>query len=58
MRSRGRDPGSWLDVELNNARLVPMFLYQGRLPEFRELFDACEQRIECFYAAARELAGR
>ena len=58
MRSRGRDPGSWLQGELNNARLIPMMLYQGRLPEFRALFDACGQRVECFYAEARKLAGR
>jgi predicted aminopeptidase len=58
MRSGGRDPGGWLQGELNNARLVPMMLYQGRLPEFRALFDACGQRIECFYAEARKLAGR
>jgi predicted aminopeptidase len=43
---------------LNNARLVPMMLYEGRLDEFRKLLEACEQDLECFYAAARELAGR
>ncbi len=54
----GRDPSPWLDGELNNARLVPMTLYEGRLPEFRELFQNCEQRFDCFYSAARELARR
>jgi predicted aminopeptidase len=54
----GRDPSSWLEGELNNARLVPMTLYEGRLPEFRELFRNCDQRFDCLYAAARELARR
>ncbi len=54
----GRDPANWLSGELNNARLASMTLYEGRLPEFRALFDRCEQRIECFYEEARTLAGR
>lgn len=58
LEASGRDPSSWLSGELNNARLVSMTLYEGRLPEFRALFDKCEQRIECFYAESRALAGR
>ena len=58
LEASGRDPGSWLSGELNNARLVSMTLYEGRLSEFRALFDKCGQRIECFYAEARVLAGR
>ena len=58
LKASGRDPSSWLSGELNNARLVSMTLYEGRLPEFRALFDKCEQRIECFYAESRALAGR
>ena len=58
LEASGRDPGSWLSGELNNARLISMTLYEGRLPEFRALFDRCEQRIDCFYAEARALAGR
>jgi predicted aminopeptidase len=54
----GRDPSPWRNGELNNARLVPLTLYEGRLPEFRELFRACDQEFECFYSAARELARR
>jgi predicted aminopeptidase len=54
----GRDPSPWRNGELNNARLVPLTLYEGRLPEFRELFRTCDQRFECFYAAARQLARR
>ena len=48
----------WAGSELNNARLVSMTLYEGRLPEFRTLYEQCERRIECFYAEARALAGR
>jgi predicted aminopeptidase len=54
----GREPGSWLSGELNNARLVSMSLYEGRLPEFRALLDGCDGNIECFYEEARRLAGR
>ena len=58
LEEAGRDRSPWLDGELNNARLVPMSLYEGRLPEFRVLFNNCDQRFDCFYAAARELARR
>ena len=57
LREAGRDPGNWLNGELNNARLVSLTLYEGRLDEFRALLDHCEQRIECFYEQARKLAG-
>ena len=52
----GRDPGNWLSGELNNARLVPMILYEGRLEEFRALLSDCDQDFECFYDRARDLA--
>ena len=58
LENAGRDAGGWVDGELNNARLVPMVLYEGRLDEFRALFETCEQRLDCFYERARELAGR
>ena len=58
LQNAGRDPGSWSSSKLNNARLASMTLYEGRLPEFRALFEQCEQRIECFYTQARVLAGR
>ena len=54
----GRDPSHWLSGELNNARLVSMTLYEGMLPEFRELLDACDEELACFYEEARRLAGR
>ncbi|RZV37006.1 MAG: aminopeptidase [Chromatiales bacterium] len=52
----GHGAGSWQNGELNNARLATMTLYEGRLPEFRALFEQCEQRIACFYEEARALA--
>ncbi len=58
LQKNGHDPGNWLSGGLNNAWLISMTLYEGRLPEFRELLAGCEQQIECFYDAARELAGR
>ena len=58
LEQAGHDPGGWKNGELNNARLVPLMLYQGRLPEFRSLLERCERDLECFYAKARELAGR
>jgi len=58
LQRNGRDGSKWLNGELNNARLVSMTLYEGRLPEFRTLLDQCEQRIECFYDESRALARR
>jgi predicted aminopeptidase len=58
LREAGRDPGSWLSRDLNNARLVSMSLYEGRLPEFRALLEGCGGDIECFYDESRRLAGR
>lgn len=58
LENAGRDPGGWVGGELNNARLASMALYEGRLPEFRAILENCNQRIECFYAEARGLAGR
>ncbi len=47
--------GHWLGGELNNARLVPMALYEGHLPAFEVLLEQCEQSLECFYEAASAL---
>jgi len=58
LQRNGRNSTKWLKGGLNNARLVSMTLYEGRLPEFRALLDQCDQRIECFYDESRALAGR
>ena len=52
----GRDDANWLSGDLNNARLVPMTLYEGWLPAFRALFANCEKDIQCFYVQSRALA--
>jgi len=54
----GRNPASWLRGDLNNARLVSMTLYEGRLPAFRTLLAQCEHELPCFYDKARELANQ
>jgi predicted aminopeptidase len=46
-----------LSGDLNNARLIPATLYEGRLPSFRALFLRCEKDLDCFYAQAKKLAG-
>ncbi len=56
IKRSGRDPSNWLRSDLNNARIVPMTLYDGRLPSFRALLVKCEQDIQCFYLKAKELA--
>lgn len=48
----GRDKPGWLGSPLNNASLVPLSLYQGRLAEFRQLLTECEEDLRCFYKRA------
>ena len=58
LEGAGHDPSGWLQGELNNARLISMTLYEGRLPEFRALFAACAHDFACFYDEAGRLARR
>jgi predicted aminopeptidase len=58
LQSNGRKANGWISGGLNNASLVAMALYEGRLPEFRALLEQCEQDIACFYERSRALAGR
>jgi predicted aminopeptidase len=55
LEQAGRKSPSWLRSELNNARLVSMMLYEGRLTAFRMLLEQCEHDLRCFYDKAREL---
>ena len=55
MQRSGRDGSGWLSGELNNARLISMTLYEGRLPSFRALYSKCEKNLQCFYAEAKKL---
>ncbi len=52
----GRRVSPWYGKDMNNAHLISSVLYEGLLPEFRQLFAACDQGVECFYAAAKEIA--
>lgn len=52
----GRRSPAWLRSPLNNASLIPLSLYQGRLAEFRELLAACDEDLRCFYERAKALA--
>lgn len=56
LEAQGRDASRWRDSELNNARLISMVLYEGKLPQFRALLSQCDDDIDCFFAAARSAA--
>lgn len=56
LESTGRDASRWRGAELNNARLITMVLYEGKLPQFRDMLVSCNEDIECFYDAARKAA--
>ena len=56
VEASGRVSPGWLRSPLNNASLIPLSLYQGRLDEFRELQKQCKGDLHCFYDKARELA--
>ena len=48
--------GNWLAAPLNNARLVSLNLYEGRVDAFRTLYAGCNESLSCFYAQAETLA--
>jgi predicted aminopeptidase len=54
IEAEGGEAPEWLARPLNNARLASMSLYEGRVPEFRDLLDACGGDLRCFYARARQ----
>lgn len=45
-----------LEIDLNNARLASMSLYQSRVPEFRALYEKCKRELRCFYDQAELLS--
>lgn len=48
----------WLTTgELNNAKLVPLALYEAHVPAFRALLSQCAGNFECFYADVKRLGG-
>lgn len=52
----GRSTPGWLKSELNNATLIPLSLYEGRLDEFRTLLTECNEDLHCFYDKAEALS--
>lgn len=53
-----RPPRHWLTTgELNNAKLVPLALYETYVPAFRALLAQCAGDFECFYAEVKRLGG-
>ena len=56
LAAAGYDGPHWLTGDLNNARLLPMTLYDGRVPAFLALYADCDQRLECLYEEARTIA--
>ena len=56
LERRGHGPSNAFRGEWNNARLVSMTLYEGRVGSFRALLEECEQSIRCFYTRAEELS--
>ena len=53
----GRKAPGWLGSPLNNATLIPLSLYQGRLEEFRQLLVECKEDLHCFYEKTEQLSG-
>ncbi|MDJ0750840.1 MAG: aminopeptidase [Woeseiaceae bacterium] len=56
LEEAGSSAGHWLASDPNNARLVPMVLYEGHLPAFEALIASCNGELDCFYAAVERLA--
>ncbi len=53
----GVSPPTWSAADINNAHLLTTRLYNGRVPEFLQLFRDCDEDFRCFYDRARQLAG-
>ena len=51
----GRQPPAWTMAPINNARLVSIGLYLGRVQEFRDLYERCDRELGCFYQRASSL---
>lgn len=56
LRRAGQSDAAWLELDLNNARLVSMNVYQGHLPAFRALLERCDGDMRCFYEEATALS--
>ena len=56
LRAAGRSENHWLTGELNNARLLPMSLYEGQVPAFLVLYADCRLELACLYEEAARIA--
>ena len=56
LEASGRDPATWMQKPLNNARIASLALYEGRLPEFRIMLAKCNDDLACFYDESRRLS--
>lgn len=52
----GRGAPGWLAQPINNASLIPLTLYRGKLAEFRQLLKDCHEDLKCFYDRALALS--
>ncbi len=56
LRAAGRSEIHWLTGDLNNARLLPMSLYDGLVPAFLALYAECGSELGCLYDEAGKIA--
>lgn len=56
LEQSGRDADAFLARPFNNARTVSFALYDGRLPEFRQLLENCGGELSCFYDEVRRIS--
>jgi predicted aminopeptidase len=56
LRAAGRSENHWLTVELNNARLLPMALYDRHVPAFLALYADCGNELGCLYDEVEEIS--
>ncbi len=57
LEESGRPARHWLIGDLNNAKLVPLALYESQVPAFRALLAQCGGDFGCFYAEVRRIGG-
>jgi predicted aminopeptidase len=56
LRAAGQNENHWLTRDLNNARLLPMSLYDGQVPAFLALYADCGSDLQCLYEQAGKIA--
>ncbi len=56
LRAAGHSESHWLTVDLNNARLLPMALYDRHVPAFLAVFAECGNELACLYEEAGKIS--